>query len=132
LRERLLAKTKRTLDHHALDLAASNLQRYSACKVSCISSDGLGELRWSTARNVSQDARTLEHWFSLNKHRRRWLIQYSRLSLALQPFENTPKALANSSPRLERQRQPWVINSKARETLKGFGGWRTLSGLERL
>jgi hypothetical protein len=25
---------------------------------------------------------------------------------------NTPKALANSSPRLERQRQPWVMNSQ--------------------
>ena len=44
---------------------------------------------------------------------------------------NTPKALANSAQRLERQRQPWVMNSKTRKTLKGFGGWRTPSELER-
>jgi hypothetical protein len=37
-------------------------------------------------------------------------------------FGNTPKALANVSPGLERQRQPWVDVKKYWLTLKGFGG----------
>jgi len=34
----------------------------------------------------------------------------------------TPKALANFSPRLERQRQPWGRSIKQNQTLKGFRG----------
>jgi hypothetical protein len=43
----------------------------------------------------------------------------------------TPKALANSSPGLERQRQPWVSNSKIAPTLKGLklqGDVKTFQG----
>jgi hypothetical protein len=41
---------------------------------------------------------------------------------------NTPEAFANFSPGLERKREPWDIIFKSRPTLKGLGGWRTLSG----
>jgi len=41
----------------------------------------------------------------------------------------TPKAFANLSPGLERSDNPGIENSKLRPTLKGLGGWRTLSGL---
>jgi len=33
----------------------------------------------------------------------------------------TPKALANFSPGLERQRQPWGCNNEEESTLKGLG-----------
>jgi hypothetical protein len=42
---------------------------------------------------------------------------------------NTPKALANVSPGFEAKREPWVSYLHFVSTLKGFGGWRTLSGL---
>ncbi len=41
----------------------------------------------------------------------------------------TPKAFANSSPGLERQRQPWVTIQNLASTLKGFASGGTLSGL---
>jgi hypothetical protein len=40
----------------------------------------------------------------------------------------TPKALANSSPGLERSDNPGESNLKSDSTLKGFLSWRTLSG----
>jgi len=44
-------------------------------------------------------------------------------------FEITPKAFANWSPGFERSREPLDLISNRDETLKGLGGWRTLSGL---
>src|ERR1043166_4465733 len=44
-------------------------------------------------------------------------------------FELTPKALANFSPGLERSDNPGFSRLKSDQTLKGFGDWRTLSGL---
>jgi hypothetical protein len=42
----------------------------------------------------------------------------------------TPKALANCSPGLERSDNPGIDDETRTETLKGFGNWRTLSGLK--
>jgi hypothetical protein len=47
-------------------------------------------------------------------------------------FELTPKALANFSPGFEQSENPGIINSISVPTLKGFGSWRTLSGLEQI
>jgi len=52
-------------------------------------------------------------------------------SLAMPQFELTPKALANFSPGLERSDNPGNANQQKDRTLKGFGNWRTLSGLAR-
>jgi len=43
----------------------------------------------------------------------------------------TPKAFANSSPGLERQRQPWDRTKRIETTLKGFAAGGTLSGFMR-
>jgi len=43
----------------------------------------------------------------------------------------TPKAFANYSPGLERSDNPGIIILILLSTLKGFGAWRTLSGLIR-
>jgi len=43
--------------------------------------------------------------------------------------ENTPKAFANFSPGFEAKQEPWVTIYSSDGTLKGFRGWRTLSGL---
>ena len=48
--------------------------------------------------------------------------------VAVVQFEITPKALANFSPGFERSREPWELNKKSDQTLKGFGNWQTLSG----
>ena len=45
-------------------------------------------------------------------------------------FDNTPKAFANFSPGLEAKQEPWGTIRKKDGTLKGFGCWRTLSGLD--
>ena len=47
-------------------------------------------------------------------------------------LSNTPKAFANSQPKVGAQRQPWVICLNSRSTLKGFANRRTLSGFRRL
>jgi len=44
----------------------------------------------------------------------------------------TPKALANASPGLERSDNPGECKQQKDRTLKGFGDWRTLSGLKLL
>ncbi len=44
--------------------------------------------------------------------------------------EVTPKAFANPSPGLERQRQPWDRINKGDSTLKGFVLRGTLSGFD--
>jgi hypothetical protein len=41
----------------------------------------------------------------------------------------TPKAFANFSPGFERSENPGIDHLSFQSTLKGFGGWRTLSGL---
>ena len=46
-------------------------------------------------------------------------------------YEITPKAFANFSPGLERQRQPWDRGYSAHTTLKGFLSIETLSGFGR-
>jgi hypothetical protein len=48
------------------------------------------------------------------------------------PSVITPKALANLSPGLERQRQPWEHPDPFIATLKGFVLRETLSGFDRL
>ena len=45
-------------------------------------------------------------------------------------FDNTPKAFANFSPGFEAKQEPWGTIRKEDGTLKGFGCWRTLSGLD--
>ena len=45
-------------------------------------------------------------------------------------FVVTPKALANLSPGLERQRQPWDLVQEVHQTLKGFVPQETLSGFK--
>jgi hypothetical protein len=57
-------------------------------------------------------------------------VLYSALVVVMQ-FELTPKALANFSPGLELA-TTLVSNHTNRSTLKGFRGWRTLSGFEPL
>jgi hypothetical protein len=43
----------------------------------------------------------------------------------------TPKALANFSPGFELSENPGLTIKRAIQNLKGFGSWRTLSGLSR-
>jgi hypothetical protein len=47
-------------------------------------------------------------------------------------IELTPKALTNFSPGLELATTLGIEQYKCVLTLKGFGGWGTLSGFERL
>src|SRR6185369_3585989 len=59
------------------------------------------------------------------------MSQPERRSVVVQ-FESMPKAFANFSPGFEHRREPWDIISNYDQTLKGLGGWRTLSGLTPL
>jgi len=47
-------------------------------------------------------------------------------------WANTPKAFANVSPGFEAKRRTLGYDLRSDGTLKGFGGWRTLSGLRRI
>jgi len=55
-----------------------------------------------------------------------WFFGSSRFAIL------TPKALANSSPGLERSDNPGICNSISLLTLKGFAKRRTLSGFNSL